>query len=48
MDVAMKIAAGEFDPKRGMHCNTCSYYSICPEQELLTITPVAPDTAKVN
>ena len=48
MEVARKIAAGEFDPKTGPHCKNCSYVSICPEQELLTITPVTPDTAKVN
>src|SRR5208283_1046197 len=25
MDVATKIAAGEFNPKPGMHCDYCSY-----------------------
>jgi RecB family exonuclease len=48
MEVATKIAAGEFDPDPGIHCNNCSYRSICPEKELLTFTSVAADTAKVN
>jgi DNA helicase II / ATP-dependent DNA helicase PcrA len=30
---AQGIAAGIFDAKTGMHCNFCSYRSLCPEKE---------------
>jgi len=33
VDVAAKIAAGEFEPKPGLICNGCSYHSICPAHE---------------
>ncbi len=34
VEVAAKIAAGEFDPKPGARCNGCSYHSICPAHEV--------------
>jgi DNA helicase II / ATP-dependent DNA helicase PcrA len=34
VEVACKIAAGEFDPKPGLGCNSCSYHSICPAHEV--------------
>ena len=33
VEVATKIAAGDFEPKPGMLCNGCSYHSICPAHE---------------
>jgi DNA helicase-2/ATP-dependent DNA helicase PcrA len=30
---AQGIAAGEFEPKTGMHCNFCAYRSLCPKKE---------------
>lgn len=32
-DIAAKIAAGEFEAKRGPGCMRCCYHSICPAQE---------------
>ncbi len=43
--VAGKIARGEFDPRPGFHCSWCSYRMICPEKELVTITPAASAAA---
>ncbi len=34
IEVAEKIAAGEFDPKPNFFCEQCGYYSICPAQEV--------------
>jgi len=34
VEVAGQIAAGEFDPKPGLACNSCSYHSICPAHEV--------------
>jgi len=34
IDVAGRIAAGEFDPKPGLLCKGCSYHSICPAHEV--------------
>ncbi len=48
LDVATKIAAGEFDPKPSFFCRTCSYHSICPEQEVAIFTPLAEKKAKAN
>ncbi len=33
VDIAAKIAAGDFEPNPGSRCYWCSYNSICPEQE---------------
>ncbi len=33
VDIAAKIAAGEFEPNPGSRCFWCSYNSICPERE---------------
>ncbi len=41
--VVKKIAAGEFDPDPGFGCRTCSYFSVCPEQEV-AVAFRAPDT----
>lgn len=34
IEVAEKIAAGEFDAKPNFFCDRCGYYSICPAQEV--------------
>lgn len=33
LDVARKIAAGEFDPKPDFHCNFCAFRGLCPARE---------------
>ena len=30
---AQKIAAGDFEPRMGMHCSFCAYRSLCPAKE---------------
>ncbi|MDR3746558.1 MAG: ATP-dependent DNA helicase [Acidobacteriota bacterium] len=47
IDVARRIADGEFEPKPGRACRNCSYHSICPAQEMVISTPsaVAPEVA---
>jgi len=32
-EIAVKIAAGEFEAKSGMHCNWCAYRVLCPRTE---------------
>jgi len=32
-EVAASIAAGKFDPKPGLHCNSCGFREVCPVQE---------------
>jgi len=32
-EIAGKIAAGEFEPQSGMHCNWCAYRVLCPRTE---------------
>jgi len=32
-EVAASIAAGRFDPKPGLHCNSCGFREVCPVQE---------------
>ncbi|HXZ33107.1 MAG TPA: ATP-dependent DNA helicase [Terriglobales bacterium] len=32
-EVAAKIAAGEFEPTTGFHCNFCAYHTLCPATE---------------
>ena len=32
-DIALKIAAGEFQPKPGFHCYSCAYRLLCPKTE---------------
>jgi ATP-dependent DNA helicase UvrD/PcrA len=34
IEVAAKIAAGEFEPNPGLRCNGCSYRTICPAHEV--------------
>ncbi len=34
IEVARKIAAGDFEPRPGMVCNGCSYHGICPAHEV--------------
>ena len=48
IEVAAKIAAGEFDPKPGLVCNGCSYHSICPAHEVVAFAPAGQPTAKVD
>jgi DNA helicase II / ATP-dependent DNA helicase PcrA len=33
LDVAHGVAAGNFDPKVGRHCNFCAFRGLCPAQE---------------
>jgi len=47
-EVAGKIAAGEFDPRPGFWCRTCSYHSICPAQEVAVPSPLSPTAPTVN
>jgi len=32
-EVASSIAEGRFDPKPGLHCNSCGFHEVCPVQE---------------
>ena len=41
IDVAARIADGQFEAKPGSHCRFCSYHSICPEKEVVISTPSA-------
>ncbi|HYA23969.1 MAG TPA: ATP-dependent DNA helicase [Terriglobales bacterium] len=43
-DVAAKIAAGDFEPKRGFHCGFCAYRNLCPatEKRLYSIASAKP------
>jgi DNA helicase II / ATP-dependent DNA helicase PcrA len=47
IDVARRIAAGEFEPKPGLACNGCSYHSICPAHEVEAFTPAVQPAAKM-
>jgi ATP-dependent DNA helicase UvrD/PcrA len=40
-EIAVKIAAGKFDPKPGFHCIFCAYRSLCPKTEK-RIPQIAP------
>ena len=31
--VAAAIGAGKFNPKPGLHCNSCGFREVCPVQE---------------
>jgi len=48
VEVASKIAAGEFDPDPGPVCKGCSYHSICPAHEVMAFMPVGQLAATVN
>jgi ATP-dependent exoDNAse (exonuclease V) beta subunit len=48
VEVARKIAAGEFEPKPSFGCNSCSYHSICPEHEVIAFAPADQHGAHVN
>ncbi|HME32213.1 MAG TPA: ATP-dependent DNA helicase [Terriglobales bacterium] len=48
VEVARKIAAGEFDPNPGFGCNSCSYHSICPAHEVIAFVPAEQLTGKAN
>jgi DNA helicase-2/ATP-dependent DNA helicase PcrA len=48
VEVAGKIAAGEFEPKPGFGCNSCSYHSICPEHEVVAFLPAEQLAGKTN
>jgi RecB family exonuclease len=39
VEVAGKIADGEFEPRLGFWCRTCSYHGICPAQEVAISSP---------
>jgi putative RecB family exonuclease len=40
LDAAAGMAAGEFDPKPGMHCRWCDYRNLCPATEQQVYVPV--------
>lgn len=44
-DVAVRIAAGDFEPKRGFHCGFCAYRNLCPatEKRLYSIANTRPN-----
>ena len=46
IDVARKIAAGEFNPKPGLVCNGCSYHAICPAHEVEAFCGVTPSVVE--
>ena len=48
IEVAAKIAAGEFEPKPGFGCNSCSYHSICPAHEVIAFVPAEQLAGKAN
>jgi RecB family exonuclease len=48
VEVARKIAAGEFEPKPSFGCNSCSYHSICPEHEVIAFAPAGQLAGKTN
>jgi putative RecB family exonuclease len=39
-EAASGIAAGEFEPTPGTHCNWCGYRPICPEKEVKPRLPM--------
>jgi len=39
-DVAQGIAAGEFSPRPGQHCQWCGYRRLCPATEQRVFVPV--------
>ncbi len=42
IDVAAKIANGEFEPRKDfLMCRNCSYFSICPRHEVVIYPPIA-------
>jgi DNA helicase II / ATP-dependent DNA helicase PcrA len=47
-DAAEKIARGEFNAKPGMHCDFCSYRSLCPAKEKRIPHPVAETAKQTN
>jgi RecB family exonuclease len=40
LEAAAGMAAGEFDPKPGMHCRWCDYRNLCPATEQRVYVPV--------
>jgi len=46
VDIAAKIAAGEFAPKPGIQCASCAYRLLCPKTEKRV--PEMPATSKPN
>ena len=43
VEVAEKIARGEFDPKPNFFCDRCPYFTICPAQEVVIESSTNPD-----
>ena len=39
-DAAAGIAAGEFDPRPGMHCRWCEFEKLCPATEQRVLIPI--------
>jgi DNA helicase-2/ATP-dependent DNA helicase PcrA len=46
VEVASKIAAGEFEPNPGPGCKSCSYHNICPAHEVEALCSVTPSGAE--
>jgi RecB family exonuclease len=42
--VARGIAAGDFEPEPGFHCNFCAFRGLCPAQEKRVPNPAVPAT----
>lgn len=43
--VARGIAAGDFEPEPGFHCNFCAFRGLCPAQEKRVPNPPSPPAA---
>ena len=42
-EVADRIRAGDFSPKKGFSCGFCDYKPLCPEHEQLVTIQSAPE-----
>ena len=48
LNVAERIAAGQFDPKPGYHCRFCPYRNLCPATERPVFSPELAKKAATN
>lgn len=48
LNVAERIAAGQFDPKPGYHCRLCPYRNLCPATERPVFSPELAKKATTN
>jgi ATP-dependent exoDNAse (exonuclease V) beta subunit len=47
-EIAAQIAAGEFQPKPGMHCASCAYRMLCPKTEKRLPEPLSAVAKESN